>query len=118
MSDRYAYTGPTATVLRSGAHVAPNTPVEEDAFGPEVKAVAANEEEGVEAVAYLPDEREFYEEQGWLVKVEPDGPLKGEALKARARELEIEGASAMNADELRAAVESAEHEAATAAEEA
>lgn len=114
--EQYAYTGPSATVLRNGRHVAPYTLIGADEFGEAVEGVVADEDEGIEAVVALPDEREHYEECGWLVPVEPPAPLSGDALKRRAQELDVKGRSGMDADELRAAVEQAEHEAAAAAE--
>ena len=116
--DQYAYTGPAATVLRNGRHVAPYTLIAADEFGEAVEYKPADEDEGTEEVLAQVDERQHYEEQGWLVPVEPPEPLSGEALKRRAQELKIEGRSNMSAEELRAAVETAETEAARAAEEA
>lgn len=101
MPDIYGYTGPAATVLKSGAHVAPGTTLAKgDLTEEEVK---------------------FFTDQGWLsdLAAEQDfAERQGEAtvadLRQRASELDIQGRTKMSAEELRAAV--AEAEAAKAAE--
>ena len=109
--DALAYSGPSPTVLRNGRHVAPGTPIDPEELEPAADAVEADEENGVEAKAAVPAERDLYEENGWLEEITlEDDPseLRGEALKARADELEIEGRSNMRAHELRAAIAAAE----------
>lgn len=104
------YTGPSPTVLRSGRTVAPGSPIDASELEEAREAVVADEENGVEAQPAVTAERDFYDEQGWLEPIEPqaDETLAGDALKARAQELEIEGRASMSADELRAAVAVAE----------
>lgn len=91
---RHGYVGPTAAILESGLSVAPGNPVEDEALSDR--------------------EREFFAGEGWLVPV--DDEPGAEQLRSRAGELNIDGRSKMNADELRDAVAKAEADAARAAE--
>lgn len=115
-AERFGYTGPAPTVLRNGRHVAPGSPIDLEELEPASKAVAADEATGVEAQPEVTAERDFFDEQGWLEPIDEEESLTGQALKARAAELGVEGRTAMNADDLRKAVEDAEAEAAKAAE--